>query len=425
MSEFSRRDSNDRRSDNRRDGFKNRGDRNFSGDRSSSDNRREGGRSFGGNRRDDDRRGGERSFGNDGVKGRRFNNERTNHNEDKRFGGRRRGGEGNNARRSNDEGGYTPPAKVAGPEIDTDVTGKELDGSTLRQLRALEAQNAETVAQHLVMAGRYLEIDPAFALEHAKYATRRAGRIAVVREATGIAAYVAEDFELSLRELRTHRRITGSNEHVALLVDNERALGKTEKALELAAEVMNEDLAPVTRVEVALVVSGIKHDAGDLGGALKALEIPELNKKRGFEYSPRLFSAYSELLSEAGRTKEAKGWMRLAVMTEAALGQGAFVEPEIFDIFSEQDLLEPEEPSVDLTAEATDDADEESEITEENEENLTEASATESSEQLAPEEVATVEEEPATYNDENAAEDHLSVVDTEQNVEDSETSDEN
>lgn len=407
MAEYSRRDSKKNfGSNNSRNGFKKRSERSSFGNRDENRDRR---------RNDRDGYAGKRGDNND----RKFNkNARTSHNEDKRFGGRRRGGEGNNARRGtkHEDGSYTPPVKVTGPDIDTDVTGKELDGSTLRQLRALESQNSEAVAKHLVMAGRYLEIDPQFALEHAKYATKRAGRIAAVREAAGIAAYVAEDFEMSLRELRTHRRISGSNEHIALLIDNERALGRIEKALELAEEALNDELQPATRVEVSLVVSGIKHDAGDLDGALKALEIPELNKKRGFEYSPRLFSAYADLLTEAGRRKEAQSWMRLAVMTEAALGQGDFIEPEIFDIFTEQELLEPEEKFVDLSEESEKEV--EAEQPTENTENLSsEEGTSEITEDSSVDDDITLEPEvleALSYTDEDAAEDRLTVVENEE-----------
>lgn len=407
MAEYSRRDSKKNfGSNNSRNGFKKRSERSSFGNRDENRDRR---------RNDRDGYAGKRGDNND----RKFNkNARTSHNEDKRFGGRRRGGEGNNARRGtkHEDGSYTPPVKVTGPDIDTDVTGKELDGSTLRQLRALESQNSEAVAKHLVMAGRYLEIDPQFALEHAKYATKRAGRIAAVREAAGIAAYVAEDFEMSLRELRTHRRISGSNEHIALLIDNERALGRIEKALELAEEALNDELQPATRVEVSLVVSGIKHDAGDLDGALKALEIPELNKKRGFEYSPRLFSAYADLLTEAGRCKEAQSWMRLAVMTEAALGQGDFIEPEIFDIFTEQELLEPEEKFVDLSEESEKEVEAE-QPTENTENPSSEEGTSEITEDSSVDDDITLEPEvleALSYTDEDAAEDRLTVVENEE-----------
>ena len=364
MAEYSR-----NHSDKNRGGYKKNNDRNSSrpyrsdrsdrneggytkrdGDRPYGDKKKPFDKSRGGGKRFDDRknngngRGGERSFD------RKSKGPRKSFDRDQN----KRGFQGERKDRNFTAEAKTPsgdyrPSKNA-PEIDTDVTGKELENWTLRALRQLEAQNADTVAKHLVMVGRYLDIAPDFALEHAVAASKRAGRIGVVREVVGIAAYAAEDFELALRELRTHRRISGSNEHLALLVDCERALGRIEKALTLAEEAKNEEVPAAVRSEVAIVVSGIYRDQGELKKALKALEIPELNPKRGFDYSPRLFNTYAELLEQDGRSKEAARWARLALMTEAALGQGDFVEPEIFDIFTEQDLLEPEEPSVDLEA---------------------------------------------------------------------------
>ena len=238
--------------------------------------------------------------------------------------------------------GYRP-SKAKAPEIDNDVTGRELDGATNRQLRALEPRNAETVAKHLVMAGRYLDIDPQFALEHAIAASRSAGRIAAVREAVGVTAYVAEEYETALRELRTHRRISGSNEHLALLVDCERALNRLPKALEMLNEAQREDLPTAVRVELAIVESGIYIDQGKKSQAIAVLRIPQLDPKRAYHYSPRLFTAYAAALANAGKKQEAQRWERLAHMAEAALGQGDYAEPEIFDIYGESDLLEPEE----------------------------------------------------------------------------------
>ncbi|WP_421084705.1 hypothetical protein [Rothia nasimurium] len=359
MAEYSR-----NHSDKNRGGYKKNNDRNSSrpyrsdrsdrtessytkrdGDRPYSDKKKPFDKNRGGGKRFDDRKGsgkfGDKKFGDRGPR-KNFDRDRTKANyqgerKDQRF-----------KENQNPSGDYRPSKNA--PDIDTDVTGKELENWTLRALRQLEAQNADTVAKHLVMVGRYLDIDPDFALEHAIAASKRAGRIGVVREVVGIAAYAAENFELALRELRTHRRISGSNDHLALLVDCERALGRIEKALTLAEEARGEDVPAGVRSEVAIVVSGIYQDQGELKKALKALEIPELNPKRGYDYSPRLFNTYAELLHQDGQIKEANRWARLALMTEAALGQGDFVEPEIFDIFTEQELLEPEEPSVDLEA---------------------------------------------------------------------------
>lgn len=266
--------------------------------------------------------------------------------------------------------GYRP-SKAKAPEIDNDVTGRELDGATNRQLRALEPRNAETVAKHLVMAGRYLDIDPQFALEHAIAASRSAGRIAAVREAVGVTAYVAEEYETALRELRTHRRISGSNEHLALLVDCERALNRLPKALEMLNEAQREDLPTAVRVELAIVESGIYIDQGKKSQAIAVLRIPQLDPKRAYHYSPRLFTAYAAALANAGKKQEAQRWERLAHMAEAALGQGDYAEPEIFDIYGESDLLEPEEnPVTDEQPDSVETADlseqEEAETTSEN-----------------------------------------------------------
>ncbi len=292
--------------------------------------------------------------------------------------------------------GYRP-AKPKAPEIDDDITGRELDGATFRQLRALEPRNAETVAKHLAMAGRYLDIDPEFALEHAVAASRSAGRIAAVREAVGVAAYVAEDFELALRELRTHRRISGSVDHLALLVDCERALGRLPKAQEMIAEFKKEELPANVRVELAIVESGILSDQGKKSEAVVALQIPQLNPKRAFEYSPRLFSAYSDALANAGRNQEAERWARLAFMAEAALGQGNFAEPEIFDMFGEAGLFEKEEKSVEIAEPAEEKAEETAE-TSVNEE------ASESQEEAAEGEKTEAAESEAEEAEETSAE---------------------
>ncbi|MEX5299358.1 hypothetical protein RCG67_11325 [Kocuria sp. CPCC 205292] len=189
------------------------------------------------------------------------------------------------------------------------------------------------------MAGRYLLDAPELALEHAQAAGRRGGRIAAVREATGIAAYEAGDFALALKELRTFRRMTGAEIHLPLMVDCERALGRLDKAVELATSEAVQSLEPGEKVELAIVLAGMRRDQGDAQGAVEALTIPQLDKNRGFAYSPRLFRAYAEALRGVGRDREALTWDRQAVVAEAALGTGQFAEPEIID-FDDEDETE-------------------------------------------------------------------------------------
>ena len=71
------------------------------------------------------------------------------------------------------------------PAIREGVTGHEVDRGVKNQLRTLSKENAEGVAQHLVMVAELLDVDPEAALAHAETAARRAGRVPAAREAAG------------------------------------------------------------------------------------------------------------------------------------------------------------------------------------------------------------------------------------------------
>ena len=116
------------------------------------------------------------------------------------------------------------------------MTGQELDRGTLKEINGLDERPASWVAKHLVMAGRYLDVDPALAFQHALAASSKGGRLSRVREAVALTAYAAGEYADALREFRTYRRMTSDDTHIAAQVDSERALGRTEKALQLAAE---------------------------------------------------------------------------------------------------------------------------------------------------------------------------------------------
>ncbi|EFD50949.1 hypothetical protein HMPREF0569_0540 [Micrococcus luteus SK58] len=221
------------------------------------------------------------------------------------------------------------------PDIDPDVTGQELDRGTLKEINGLDERPASWVAKHLVMAGRYLDVDPALAFQHALAASRKGGRLSRVREAVALTAYAAGEYADALREFRTYRRMTGDDTHIAAQVDSERALGRTEKALQLAAEVDATRLDRAARVELAMVVSGIREDAGDLQGAHEALQIPELDRRRGYPFSPRLFQRQADVLLALGRRDEARLWARAVRVAEKALGVGGFADPEIIDVDTE------------------------------------------------------------------------------------------
>ena len=113
------------------------------------------------------------------------------------------------------------------------------------------------------MAGRLLDDDPELAYAHAQAAVRRAGRVDVVREAAAITAYRTGRYAEALRELRTVRRLNGSDEHLPLLADCERGLGRPERAIAISQEDAARALPPEAQVELAIVVSGARLDLGD------------------------------------------------------------------------------------------------------------------------------------------------------------------
>jgi hypothetical protein len=212
------------------------------------------------------------------------------------------------------------------------VTGEELDKTVQRELQYLDERNRPWVAKHLVMAARYIDVDPALALSHAQAASRRGGRVGLVREAVGLTAYAAGDFHEALRELRTFRRISGVDDHLAVMADCERALGRPEKAMETVTSPEAEALTGAAAVEVAIVKAGLFLDAEDADAAVKALEIKGLDRNRAFSFSPRLFEAYADALEAAGRDEESADWRSRIAVAERALGLDLGEEPEIVDL---------------------------------------------------------------------------------------------
>jgi hypothetical protein len=105
------------------------------------------------------------------------------------------------------------------PQIPDELADVQLDAEVRRDLRGLRKDVAEEVARHLVAAGTLLELDPVQALAHARYARSKASRLAVVREATGLAAYQAGEWTEAISELRAARRMGGGPGHLALLAD--------------------------------------------------------------------------------------------------------------------------------------------------------------------------------------------------------------
>lgn len=216
------------------------------------------------------------------------------------------------------------------PLIPSEITPEDLDLGVRVQLKTLTAENAEMVARHLAMVNLLIDKDPELAHKHALAASRRAGRLAIVHETLGVTAYTVGDYALALRELLTHRRLSGSLDQIPLIVDSERGMNRPAKALEAAAGVDRKKLAVGVRINLAIALSGARLDLGDAKNAKLELEIPELSPKQIFPQSPLLFRSYAEVLRELGQSGEA--WDELAERADKAL---ADVGEELFELVEE------------------------------------------------------------------------------------------
>ncbi|MDN5919656.1 MAG: hypothetical protein L0I76_31915 [Pseudonocardia sp.] len=197
---------------------------------------------------------------------------------------------------------------VPEPELPDSVTPADLDTDVRGDLRGLQKETAEKVARHLVAAGLLVDEEPQRALAHARYARRRASRIAVVREAAGIVAYHAGEWNEALGEFRAARRMGGGPGHVPVMADIERALGRPERALELTRGPEVRDLGEDERIELLIVAAGARRDLGELEAAVVGLQVAELEPSRRDPWSGRLFYAYADNLLAVGRRAEAVQW---------------------------------------------------------------------------------------------------------------------
>jgi tetratricopeptide (TPR) repeat protein len=190
-----------------------------------------------------------------------------------------------------------------------------LDPAARAELKTLPGDLANAVARLLVAAG--LEPDPERSYQYAQKARQLAARVGIVRETCGISAYRDGKWSEALTELRAARRLTGRASYLPLMADCERALGRLDRALDLATGPETRGADRATQVELRIVESGIRRDQGLAEAAVVALQIPELTDDRARPGSARLFYAFADALLDAGRPAEARDWFGRAAAADA------------------------------------------------------------------------------------------------------------
>lgn len=235
------------------------------------------------------------------------------------------------------------------------ITAEQLDPEARAELRTLPGDLADAVARFLIAAGQ--AEDPVRGYEFAVAARELAGRVGIVRETCGVAAYRAEKWAEALAELRAARRITGQGSYVPLMADCERALGRPDRALDLVTSPDTRDLSRETQIELRIVESGIRRDQGFPDAGVVALQIPELTDGKRHAGSARLFYAYADALIDAGREDEARYWFGKAAAADQEGETDAAERVEELDLLVFDDLEGSERDDEELEADELHDAD--------------------------------------------------------------------
>lgn len=194
------------------------------------------------------------------------------------------------------------------PAIPDAVSAADLDRVVRAELRILSKELAEDVGRHLAAVAYFIDDDPERAWRHAAAARRRAARLGVVRETAGLAAYRSGRYTDALSELRTARRLTGSSQHLPVMADAERGLGRPQRALDLAHSAEAKALDAAARLELLIVEAGARQDLGQDEAAVVTLQIRELDSAARTAPVARLRHAYATALVRVGRTDEADEW---------------------------------------------------------------------------------------------------------------------
>lgn len=140
-----------------------------------------------------------------------------------------------------------------------------------------------------------------------------------MREAVGILLYNLGQYDEALRELRTHRRISGSDDYLPLIADAERGRGRAQKALELFAESSEDRLGHDLYTELLMVAAGAHMDLGQVKEARALLETRNFAGNANGTLV-RLLSVYSDVIRLQGDADLADRYEELARRTAKATG---------------------------------------------------------------------------------------------------------
>ncbi len=206
----------------------------------------------------------------------------------------------------------TPPPR---PDLPTDEE-PSLARGVLRDIERTLGRGSRSrdVALALSIGGAAIEEDrPDVAVPTLAWARHEAPRLAVLREAYGVALYLDGSYAAALSELQTYRRLTGQRDQNHLIADCLRALDRPlEQIASVASELVDDDEAPEDRrAEAVIVWASANADAGALPAA-RALLRRYLTRRPGAseEHDLRIRQVAADLALRAEDLLEAREHLR-------------------------------------------------------------------------------------------------------------------
>lgn len=173
-------------------------------------------------------------------------------------------------------------------------------------VKATARTKANDVLALLEQAVRDLERErPEPAVRAATNAKALATRSSAVREILGLALYDAGRFREALREFQAYKRITGRLDQNHLMGDCHRALGAPEKAFDLVQDELRAKLPEQVRAEAAVVGGAALADMGRFDEALSFLRRFPTRADEARPHDLRIWYVLGDVLSKAGRPREA------------------------------------------------------------------------------------------------------------------------
>ena len=198
-----------------------------------------------------------------------------------------------------------------------------LEDDVVKELRATSRPGKAEILIKVFAeaAGAFTAEDYENAVRLGEQSKHIALRSAIIRELLGLAYYRSEKWKEAARELSAFKRLSGSTEQNPVIADSYRAMGRPDKALEIAEEIDPHTVEPAVAYEGAIVAAGALADMKRYDEAIARLEKLDLQPQTAEDHHLRAWYVLADLLERSGRFTQARNWF------EAVNGAG----PELTD----------------------------------------------------------------------------------------------